>query len=157
MKNRRESGLTLIELLITIILSGILAFAVGMILISANTSWFKSAKDVAISDDMRYAQRKIGYMMRSATTDPIMVNGTMMTFVNAMGTNMVWLKGDAVMYAVGGVEEPIVRDVKNFMMSYAVSGSTRAVTFDLTVSTTVNYVTGATRTRSANFTIKARK
>jgi prepilin-type N-terminal cleavage/methylation domain-containing protein len=172
MRKLNRSGFSLLELLITIGISGVLATAVGMILVSAHVSWVKSSKEVAISDDLRYIQKKIGYQLRGATTNRIGIynGGQRLVFVTPQGTNTIRLLNKTVVYTIGGIDETIARDVQSFMVSFAGSGPivgsapffggsnpyTRAVRFDIIVTTTTNIGTSASTTRADSFIIKTR-
>lgn len=66
---KKESGMTLVELLVTVLLSSIMFIIVGYIIVSANDWWSTNRERVQLEDDMRYAKRRIEILFRNATAD----------------------------------------------------------------------------------------
>lgn len=72
---KRESGLTTIELVITLMLTSIFILLIGFIVVSANEWWIKASRNVTLQDNMRYARRRTSWLLSNATRDPLDVSG----------------------------------------------------------------------------------
>jgi hypothetical protein len=149
-----------VEIIITITISGILAAAVGSILVSAQTSWLKNTKEATIADDMRYAQSKIGYNLRSATTDNMQIlgGGNRLRFKTRISPNWheVRMSGSDLVYRTSAGDETILRDVANLNIQFADPTASRSVLFNIVVISTTNFASNATTRRSLNFVVTAR-
>ena len=67
---RGQSGLSLVELIITMIISAILFITIAMIIIYANQSWIKAARVTQALQGSRIAKKTMEYQIRSAITVP---------------------------------------------------------------------------------------
>jgi prepilin-type N-terminal cleavage/methylation domain-containing protein len=76
-----STGMTLIELIITLVISGIIFLYVGLLFIKTEEAWFQGVDSVAMESDIRYLKTELGYDFRSAILDTIKVyrNGTLIT------------------------------------------------------------------------------
>jgi type II secretory pathway pseudopilin PulG len=63
---KKASGMTLVELLVTLLLSSIMFIILGHIVVAANAWWLTSVGKVQLEDDMRYAKRRIEVLLRNA-------------------------------------------------------------------------------------------
>jgi hypothetical protein len=70
MKKRNLAGVTLIELVITMFVGGILFLTIGMIIIYSQVSWRKAMITSDADRSFGYAKKKLIYLMRTATTPP---------------------------------------------------------------------------------------
>jgi prepilin-type N-terminal cleavage/methylation domain-containing protein len=96
---KEPAGFTLIELMISVVLGGILFFTVGMIIIYAQVALQKAMRSSGLNDDYRGFQRRMEYEMRGATSKPYylstggyyLVDGTYNAdpFINDAGPNSV--------------------------------------------------------------------
>jgi hypothetical protein len=65
-----QAGLSLVELVITMIISGVLFVTIAMIIIYANQSWIKAARVTEALRGSRIAKKTMEYQIRSAITMP---------------------------------------------------------------------------------------
>jgi|AGTN01.1.fsa_nt_gi hypothetical protein len=77
MKRVRGSspGLTLVELVVTLVIGVIFFLMVGAIIIYSHQSWLRSKQISDALDDHQYASRRINYLARQATTDSLPTTG----------------------------------------------------------------------------------
>lgn len=111
---KRESGTTLIEMLVTLLVAGIFISIVGLIMIVANTWWIRSNSNIRLQDDMRYARRRLAWLVSNADMTPFVVDSahTCMTF---NGGDRIRLDGNRVLYVPSkGEQETILSNVDTF-------------------------------------------
>jgi hypothetical protein len=72
---KRDAGLTLIEMVVTLMLSSLFVLVISVIVISANDWWTRTGRNVMLEDDMRYAKRRISWLMRTADNSPFKITG----------------------------------------------------------------------------------
>lgn len=68
-------GLTLVELVVTLVIGVIFFLMVGAIVIYSHQSWLRSKQISDALDDHQYASRRINYLARQATTDSFPATG----------------------------------------------------------------------------------
>jgi hypothetical protein len=68
--------MTLVEMVVTVLLSSIMFYIVGHIVIAANTRWMHSNAKVQSDENMLYAKRRVEFMLRNASTEPFVADGS---------------------------------------------------------------------------------
>jgi hypothetical protein len=158
MKN--TSGITFIEMLITLVISSIMFLYVGMLLLKTNTIWLSGASDVAQMANLENFQTRLGYDYRNGFSTSTVITGNTLRFSNISGSivNVRW-DGNGILYQVGNAPvETILTDVSNYSVLAAGSGpppdfSSIKMDFTQTVRTTYATTPIARRIR---FTIAGR-
>lgn len=69
-----KRGMTLIELLVTMFIGGIMAYIVGMIMLSTFTESIRSFQQSSLQDDVRLFERRLGKQFRSALNEAAYIN-----------------------------------------------------------------------------------
>jgi type II secretory pathway pseudopilin PulG len=72
---KKSSGVTLIELVIAIIISGFMILSIGLLLIYSQEMWLKASSRSVVSGEALSAQNRISYKLRSATNMPFTFPG----------------------------------------------------------------------------------
>lgn len=184
-KRQCSSGFTLVELIITTVISGILFVFIGMIVVYSQQAWQKAADISVAHDDFRYFKKRMEYQLHNATTYNFSVTSpTELRYVTNNGgrlyINRVWLDADnTVKYEnwtattqgnppsgpdIGpwqtevppNIGTVMVRDAQSLQFTYAVAGSTASVKVALTQNTATNSTTGATVVESGDFIVTNR-
>ena len=82
----KSRGMTLIELLVTMIIGGVMAFVVGMIIVSSFTESSRAMQQTSLQNDVRFFERRLAKQFRSAVNDAgsasIIGGGTSLEFVS---------------------------------------------------------------------------
>lgn len=92
----KTRGMTLIELLVTLVLGGIMAYTVGMIIVATFTEQSRSFQKANRQNDVRFFERQLGKQFRSALneaafinngggTTPVLGSGSFLRFVSYRG------------------------------------------------------------------------
>ncbi len=69
MRVLRSKGMTLIELLVTIVITSVLVVTVGSLMIRTYSSWLSESARIEIDNDVRYFEKSLGRTFRNSTTD----------------------------------------------------------------------------------------
>lgn len=70
----KTRGFTLIELLVTLIIGGVMAYIVGMIIVTTFTQQSRSFQKATRQDDVRIFERQLGKQFRSALNEAALIN-----------------------------------------------------------------------------------
>lgn len=65
----KSRGMTLVELLVTMIIGGVMAYVVGMIIVSSFTESLRAVQQSSLQNDVRYFERLLAKQFRSALSD----------------------------------------------------------------------------------------
>lgn len=102
------SGLTLVELTVSILISTMLFLIVGAIMVYSKEAWEKAVQRTALEQDFRYCLRKLEFEMRGASTEPsrstllhTSASGALTTFFHIDGANSDEVTFQNVDYKVG--------------------------------------------------------
>lgn len=96
---KRDSGITLVEMLVAMLISSILFLTLGFIIVNANRRWVSAWTRVQAEDDLRYARTRIEYLLRNATSAPYEAIGASLTQYGApvgYGSGIGFNSGDSI-------------------------------------------------------------
>ncbi|MFA5251614.1 MAG: prepilin-type N-terminal cleavage/methylation domain-containing protein [Phycisphaerae bacterium] len=116
MKTKSRKGLTLIELLVSIMASAIVILATGIIIISGQTFWNDTWKKVNLQRDASYAMLVMSHSIKNATSVAVEGDGKILRITDAAGdtTRFGWNSGQDTLRTWVGTGQPstIMDDVQ---------------------------------------------
>ena len=124
-----KKGMTLIELMITVIILSIFILAVGTIVITSWKFWNSGLEQVQLQRDASYAFARIEKFVHSGSGATVLGGGSGLQVTEGGTTHIFQLSGDILQLITGGNTEAIASGVNN--VNFLTAGDTVTVTLAL--------------------------
>ncbi len=125
--HQAHAGMTLVELLITIIISSIMALTAGVVLFHTQVSWFRSVDKVQVEQNLRVMRAMVEYEIRSSTGiaagagDRIFLDpaGQRISYVTlpAGQFHSIYRQGSRILLNTGNADQVLLDNVTGFSIS----------------------------------------
>lgn len=166
-------GLSLVELVVTLVIGAIFFFMVGAIIIYSQDSWFRSKQVSDALDDYQFASRRLNYMVRQGTTEKFPEDGSVGTNLpswtfsvydpgtKATQYNQITKQGSNLVRVYGPTDPPaanteiLMRNVSSVRVDYDGAHSWAVVT--VTQTTPTSNLNHGSVTRSRTITVHRNK
>ncbi|MFC2048946.1 PilW family protein, partial [Elusimicrobiota bacterium] len=147
---RGNTGFTLLEVMITIIVSSVLFLSVGVLMVHMQTFSFKNLSELDMISDQRFARLMIGRELRKSDSffidilDPVYIDLTQDTVsktVRIDGSDRVIIDD-----ITAGTEKHVLQDAKSILFTSSTSTTTgkTVVVVSIEQEKVVDFTTGAT-------------
>lgn len=129
-----EKGFTLVELIIALIISTMILFAVGGIIVSTFSFWQKGEEQINLQKDISYAALVMEKNIREGISfGPPPPSGTQLNINQASGIIRFWLDNNNLMADLGAGGYILVNNVQDLSFTVS-SASSPAVNITLTLN-----------------------
>jgi prepilin-type N-terminal cleavage/methylation domain-containing protein len=137
MKNKaRQSGFTLIEVIATLILMGIIGLTMGMGIVQLMNGYLFSKKNAEISRKARLAMTRLVKELKNSDilSSPALPSATFIKFSSDKTYQITWIPGNSLTLNNGTDEEPLTDDVSDFGLTYYDSYNSSATAYSSSTS-----------------------